>query len=219
MTVVDILYQHELMFKQEEPYKLQLFGRNQMGLEVMAAEFLPDGNSLYIIVADADGHIHVLQFDPDFPGSERGTKLLHRSSFASGAFLLTLNILPRPKRVEDTPDAFFSLSNPCQILTTSQEGSVGLLTSLDEQAYRRLVALQNTLTVNLEHACGLNPRAYRAAETDGMGGAAIVDGNILLRWLEQDLFHQESSSDKVGSDIWEIREDLRRISGEGVTAF
>ncbi len=31
----------------------------------MAADFLPDGEQLFIVAADADGNIHVLQFDPE----------------------------------------------------------------------------------------------------------------------------------------------------------
>jgi hypothetical protein len=31
----------------------------------MAADFLPDGKRLYIIVADDDCNIHVLEYDPE----------------------------------------------------------------------------------------------------------------------------------------------------------
>jgi cleavage and polyadenylation specificity factor subunit 1 len=210
---------------QEEPYKLQLFGRDQFGLEVMAAEFLPDRKNLYVVVADGDGDLHVMQFDPESPESERGTKLLHRSTFASGSFVSTMTLLPSIGgcSVDDgrgseeglnLPNAF---PNPRrQILFTSQEGSVGLITPLPEQVYRRLLALQNLLTANLEHACGLNPRAYRAVETDGIGGAAMVDGSLVRRWLDQDRFHQSSMADRVGSTVWEVREEVNDISGGGL---
>jgi cleavage and polyadenylation specificity factor subunit 1 len=207
---------------QEEPYKLQLFGRDQLGLEVMAAEFLPDGKNLYIIAADADGDLHVLQFDPESPESERGTKLLHRSTFHSGSFISTMTLLPRHDEFAEDDErssaengypTSAALSSQQQILVTSQEGSIGLITPLSEQTYRRLLALQNILTANLEHPCGLNPRAYRAVETDGIGGAAIVDGNLVQHWLDQDIFHQSSMADKVGSTTWELREDLNEIRG------
>lgn len=212
---------------QEEPYKLQLFGRDQVGLEVMAAEFLPDGKHLYIIAADADGDLHVMQFDPESPESERGTKLLHRSTFHSGSFITTMSLLPRndessgghgPKSAENG-FADDSSETAQQILVTSQEGSISLITPLPEQSYRRLSALQNILTANLEHPCGLNPRAYRAVETDGIGGAAMVDGNLVQRWLDQDSFHQSSLADKVGSTTWELREDLNEISGSNLLCF
>ncbi|KAI4193345.1 MAG: hypothetical protein LQ350_008363 [Teloschistes chrysophthalmus] len=48
----------------EEPYQLRLFGKSATKMEVLAADFLPNGKTLYLIVADADSVIHILQFDP-----------------------------------------------------------------------------------------------------------------------------------------------------------
>ncbi|KAH0559977.1 hypothetical protein GP486_003507, partial [Trichoglossum hirsutum] len=49
----------------EEPYKMTLFGKDTSQLGVMAADFFPDGNQLFFVVADKDSIIHVLQFDPE----------------------------------------------------------------------------------------------------------------------------------------------------------
>lgn len=49
----------------EEPYKMILFGKSSTTLEVLTVDFLPDGNDLLIIACDADGAIHVLQYDPE----------------------------------------------------------------------------------------------------------------------------------------------------------
>lgn len=49
----------------EEPYKMMLFGKSGKNMEVLATEFLPDGKELYIVAADADGGLHVLQYDPE----------------------------------------------------------------------------------------------------------------------------------------------------------
>ena len=54
-----------LIFEQEEPYKMMLFGRSRHLLEVLAADFMPFEKQLHIIVADADMNLQVLQFDPD----------------------------------------------------------------------------------------------------------------------------------------------------------
>lgn len=51
--------------QQEEPYKLDLFGKENENLAVVDADFLPDGNKLYILVADDDCNLHVLQYDPE----------------------------------------------------------------------------------------------------------------------------------------------------------
>lgn len=51
--------------QQEEPYQIRLFSKSPQHIEAIAADFLPDGKQLYIIAADADSNIHILQFDPD----------------------------------------------------------------------------------------------------------------------------------------------------------
>jgi len=49
----------------EEPYKMMLFGKSSTSMEVVAAEFLPDGKELYIVAADADCNLHIMQYDPE----------------------------------------------------------------------------------------------------------------------------------------------------------
>jgi len=44
---------------------MTLFGKDPDYLEVAAADFLPDGNKLYMLVADSDCNLHVLQYDPE----------------------------------------------------------------------------------------------------------------------------------------------------------
>lgn len=44
---------------------MTLFGKDLDELEVVAADFLPDGKKLYILVADSDCNLHVLQYDPE----------------------------------------------------------------------------------------------------------------------------------------------------------
>ena len=49
----------------EDPYQLRLFGKSSKHIEVLAVDFLPDGKQLYVVAADSDCNIHVLQFDPE----------------------------------------------------------------------------------------------------------------------------------------------------------
>lgn len=44
---------------------MALFGKDPNYLEVVAADFLPDREKLYILVADSDCNLHVLQYDPE----------------------------------------------------------------------------------------------------------------------------------------------------------
>lgn len=72
------------VFVQEEPYQLRLFSKSPHAIEVLAADFLPDGKQLYLVAADADGNIHVLQFDPE------GKLFKFLSIYASSLLLLLL---------------------------------------------------------------------------------------------------------------------------------
>lgn len=49
----------------EEPYKMMLFGKSNTAMEVLNADFLPDGPELFLVAADTDGNLHILQFDPE----------------------------------------------------------------------------------------------------------------------------------------------------------
>lgn len=49
----------------EEPYKMILFGKSGTNMEVVATDFMPDGKNLFIVVADADCNLHILQYDPE----------------------------------------------------------------------------------------------------------------------------------------------------------
>lgn len=49
----------------EEPYRMIVFGKSTSRLEVLNADLLPDGKELFIVASDAEGQIHILQFDPE----------------------------------------------------------------------------------------------------------------------------------------------------------
>lgn len=49
----------------EDPYRMIQFGKSAKNMEVITADLLPDGKDLFIVVADAEGNIHILQYDPE----------------------------------------------------------------------------------------------------------------------------------------------------------
>jgi cleavage and polyadenylation specificity factor subunit 1 len=103
-----------------------------------------------------------------------------------------------------------------QILITSQNGSLALVTSVSEDSYRRLAALQSQLVNTIEHAGGLNPRAFRAVESDGAGGRGMIDGTLLRQWLSLGRQRQAEIAGRVGAAEWEIRADLEVVGGDGL---
>ena len=216
----------------EEPYKLTVMGKSPKSkMEVMAAEFLPFDGALYILIMDADNYLHVLQYDPENPKSVGGMRLLHRSTFHIGHLVTNMLLVPSTLKPFESQDrdmangtnggeddeATRAPPSLHHILTTSTSGAVGLITPLDEAAYRRLSALQTQLTTVLEHAAGLNPRAYRAVEAESFGGArGVVDGSLVKRLGELGAAKRADVLGRAGSDGWGIRSDLEIIGGGGL---
>ncbi|KAI1001125.1 Protein cft1 [Podosphaera aphanis] len=207
----------------EEPYKMMLFGKSGKNMEVLAAEFLPDGKELYIVVVDAECNLHILQYDPEHPKSLQGHLLLHRSTFALGGHCPSkLLLLPRTRTpgVLPSPDSIqsaTSVSTPeHQIILALSTGCISVLSRLSESQYRRLSTLATQLSNTLYHACGLNPRAHRIdrnAPESMAGSRTVVDGTLLNRWMELGSQKRAEVAGRVGVDVDQIREDLLTLRG------
>ncbi|EXJ58311.1 hypothetical protein A1O7_05736 [Cladophialophora yegresii CBS 114405] len=208
----------------EEPYKLQILGRDFANPPVLEAEFLPAAKQLYIVSAGDDGVLRILQYDPEDPKTERGAKLLLRSTFHTGDTPTSMTLVPPPRPAAAAAAAMSSMdlddapsSQAHTILLTGASGSVALLTPLSEPTYRRLSTLQNVLLSSAldshAHYAALNPRAYRQIETDGIGGRAVIDGDLVRRWWELSTQARASSSDKAGGSGWDVRGDLAVVGG------
>ncbi|KAL1303688.1 hypothetical protein AAFC00_007041 [Neodothiora populina] len=220
----------------EEPYRISLFGKSRSHMEVVEADFLPFEGQLYLVVIDANMDMHVLQYDPEHPKSLAGQRLLHRSTFHTGHLPTKTLLLPstlssssiqadqEDTQMPDHDSRSSSSPDPQQqqnqsaaapnhhILISSLSGSLSLLTPLPEPLYRRLSALQTTLSSILEHPLGLNPRAYRAVEStsgsnsDVGGGAgsigsrSVVDGDLIVRIGELGAGKRAEVLGRVGYD-------------------
>lgn len=205
----------------EEPYKITVLGKSpKTHMEVVAADFLPFDGSLFMLIMDANTDLHVLQYDPENPKTINGLRLLHRSTFHVGHFPTSMTFLPSTLAPFEQQEPLTNGAGegdetpPTQlfhVLTTSLSGSIGLVTPLDEAAYRRLSALQTHLTSILEHAAGLNPRAYRSTEALG-----VVDGGIVRRIGELGALRRADVLSRAGTDAWGLRSDLEIIGGGGL---
>ncbi|KAK4129411.1 hypothetical protein N657DRAFT_609720 [Parathielavia appendiculata] len=222
----------------EEPYKMILFGKSSTKLEVLNADFLPDGKELSIVASDADGHIHILQFDPEHPKSLQGHLLLHRTTFNTGANIPTKSLLlpatsPADKekaRTTTKQNGSSSSSSderepatqrPHVLLLASATGVLAALRPLPESAYRRLSSLAAQLVNSLPHAAGLNPRGYRMPSADcppagveaGIG-RSIVDGAVLERFTELGMARRVELAGRAGyAGIGEVRAELEGVLG------
>ncbi|CAN8101264.1 unnamed protein product [Discula destructiva] len=227
----------------EEPYKMMLFGKSDTKLEVLNVDFLPDGKELFIIAADADANLHVLQFDPEHPKSLQGHLLLHRTTFNVGANLPTQSLLlprvalPSSRTLEpatngDAKPAAGALP-PQILLLASPTGALATLSPLSEASYRRLSSLVSQLITTLPHHAGLNPKAYRmppsATQTtakmapgiESGVGANIVDAAVLSRWNELASGRRGEIAGRVGfAGPDEVRGELEEVLGwSGLSYF
>ncbi|CZS95342.1 hypothetical protein WAI453_011327 [Rhynchosporium graminicola] len=211
----------------EEPYKMMLFGKSAKNMEILQADLLPDGKQLYVVAADSDCNLHIMQFDPEHPKSLQGHLLLHRSTFSLGGHLPTSMTLlpltrattlltPSPSTPDPEDDAASSTIPIHALLLTSSTGSLSLLTPLNEAQYRRLSTLSSHLLNTLYHPAGLNPRAYRVDKDapEGMvGSRTVVDGTVLERWMELGSQRRAEVAGRVGCGVEEVREELVGLQG------
>ncbi|KIW07498.1 uncharacterized protein PV09_01463 [Verruconis gallopava] len=205
----------------QEPYRITLFGKSKQRIEVVDADFLPFEKHLYFIVADGDENIQVLEYDNEDPRSLGGQRLVNKAAFHTGHFPVSLHLLPSSLRTEsqqsisngDMNGRTEPTSRLNQVLLLTQTGAVALISPIDEQTYRRLGALHTYLVNQIDLACGLNPRAYRAVEGALRG---LIDGSLLRRWTELPSSRQQEACAKIGVEEWVLRNDLETIGGAGL---
>ncbi|KAH7313571.1 CPSF A subunit region-domain-containing protein [Stachybotrys elegans] len=208
----------------EEPYTFKVLGKSSSRLPLLVADFLPDGDDLSIVTSDADGDIHVLEFNPEHHKSLQGHLLLHRTSFCvtpniPSSTLLLPRTLPATAPEPSSP--------PHILLLASPSGQLAALTPLAESAYRRLLSVANQLTPALVPHGGLNARAHRIPETSRAVGVetasvrALVDGTVLARWAELGAAKRAEIAGKGGYDgAVDLREELDALLGwSGVAYF
>lgn len=212
----------------EDPYKLTFLGKSRPQMEVVCAEFLPFEGQLFVLVIDADLDLHVLQYDPEDPKTVTGTRLLHRGTFNIGHWPTSMTLLPSTlaptdmqtlrKGTAEEEEIMPDFDQPLyQVLITTQSGSLAVVTPLDSMAYRRLSNIHGQLLTILEHPAALNPRQYRAADSDTAGSRGIIDGMLVQRIGELSYAKRAEVLARSGSDEWTMRSDLEVITGRGLT--
>lgn len=126
---------------------------------------------------------------------------------------------PLPSTDKADEEAPAVVNPPQTVLLTTQTGSLALLTPLTEDTYRKLSTLSNHLSNALYHGAGTNPKAYRIAEDAPeaiVGGRTILDGGILMRWMELSTGKRRDILSRLGEareGSMALREELRSLVG------
>ncbi|KEY74035.1 hypothetical protein S7711_02625 [Stachybotrys chartarum IBT 7711] len=203
----------------EEPYTFKVLGKSSTRVPLLVADFLPDGEDLSIVASDADGEIHIFEFNPDHPKSIQGHLLLHRTTFSVTPNIPTSTLL-LPRALPPSIPSASATHKSHVLLLASPSGSLAALTPLGESAYRRLLSVTNQLIAALVPHGGLNPKAHRVPEStrtvgvETASGRVIIDGTVLARWAEVGAAKRAEIAGKGGYDgSVDLREELDAVLG------
>ncbi|CAH0048218.1 unnamed protein product [Clonostachys solani] len=211
----------------EEPYTFKVLGKSGSRVPILTADFLPDGEDLVMVAIDADGDMHILEFNPDHAKSFQGSLLLHRTTFSLTPNPATNSLLlPRSSDI-----------NTHLLLLSSPSGHLSSLSAISESAHRRLYSLQTQLLSIVPSYAGLNSKAHRLPSTSSITtnsagrsigvdtaagrSAAIIDGEVLARWTELGTAKRAELATKGGYDgVQEMRDELQSVLGwSGLSYF
>ncbi|OAQ62791.1 protein CFT1 [Pochonia chlamydosporia 170] len=211
----------------EEPYTFKILGKSSGNLPLLVADFLPDGEDLSMVAVDAEGDMHILEFNPEHPKSLQGHLLLHRTSFAVTPNAPTSTLL-LPRTFPPTHPQATSPSSHI-LLLACPSGQLAALAPLAESTYRRLLSVTNQLHPAIVPHGGLHSKAHRypdqssaavGVETAASSGRAVVDGTVLARWNELGAAKRADVALRGGYDtVADLRDDLEGILGWGGMAY
>ncbi|KJZ73736.1 Protein cft-1 [Hirsutella minnesotensis 3608] len=219
----------------EEPYTFKVLGKSSGKLPLLVADFLPDGEDLSMVAVDAEGDLHILEFNPEHPKSLQGHLLLHCTTFSVTPNVPTSSLLlPRtlPPGSAQQQSSSSSPARPHLLLLASPSGQLAALAPLAESTYRRLLSIANQLLPALAAYGGLHAKAHRlpdplsrwpavGVETAASSGRSVVDGTMLARWGELGSPKRAEVASKGGYDgVADLRADLEAVLGwTGVSYF
>ncbi|KAK9450054.1 CPSF A subunit region-domain-containing protein [Limtongia smithiae] len=220
----------------EEPYKMQLFGKDLRRIEVVAADFCVNGEIAHFVIADANKRLHVVQYDPEDPKSLSGQRLMPKSEFFVGHNIEAFVMVPQEQfastpstavvpmvdggadSATEPPQSSLGPTEQFMCIGATRSGSLIAVHPVSEAKYRRLVIVQQHLTDRMEHVAGLNPRMHRtltaSSDLEMSVSRAVLDGNLLMKFASLSLEMQLEIIERVGKgasvDIWNHLIELDR---------
>ncbi|TFY75914.1 hypothetical protein EWM64_g8097, partial [Hericium alpestre] len=195
---------------QEDPYKLTVLSKDTQHHCVANADFFFTDRQLSIVTCDEEGVIRVYEYDPSDPESKNGQNLLLRTEFHGQVEYRSSVTVARRVKGED-------MSVPqAKLLCGHTDGSLTSLLPVDESTFKRLQLLQGQLTRNVQHAAGLNPRAFRIVRNDFVSkplSKGILDGNLLSSFNDLPITRQVEITRQIGTDRSLVLRDWASLIG------
>lgn len=206
-----------------EPFRMIMLGKDTQHISVECADFIINDDEIFVLVADNNNVLHLLNYDPDDPQSINGTKLLTKASFELNSTISCLRSLPLIDIEESVQtDALTNIavppplppnttSNYFQVIGSTQDGSFFNVFPINEAAYRRMYILQQQLIDKEFHYCGLNPRLNRIGsiklQNNETNTKPILDYDLIRSFTKLSDDRKRNLANKVSGkgiyqDIW-----------------
>lgn len=204
------------LLRYKDVYKtLSVVSRDVRPLEVYTAQLVVDGGSLGFLVSDREKNLVLFVYNSEAVESHGGTRLLRRADFHVGAHI---NTMWRVCTVSTDPGSGSTnevYSRAQVTMFGTLDGAIGEVLPISEKIYRRLLMLQNSLTVGIPHIAGLNPKAYRTARHEKFSlrnpSRNILDGDLLWKFTNLSFHERQEFARKIGTTSSQIINDLMDI--------
>ncbi len=94
------------------------------------------------------------------------------------------------------------------------DGGLGMMVPVDERMYRRLLLLQQILTMMVQSPLGLNPkdfRLFKSARFRFCRKKGILDGSLLWTFFSLHPVLQDELAAAVGTTAYTVKENMHEI--------
>eukprot|EP00833_Pecoramyces_ruminatium_P003951 jgi/Orpsp1_1/1177983/evm.model.c7180000063622.1 len=201
---------------QEEPAKLVVLGKDFYDLQIYSSEFLIDDNTLFFLVSDADKNICLFTYAPYNVQSSNGQKLLRQADFHVGSHVSCTSRLEKMNVIKKNNSEQNNVKQHCCLCGTL-DGGLCYVVPVSERMYKRMNALNVSLTTGINHIAGLNPRGYRQMHSKAIRLKSnihknILDGDLLYQFTNLSITGQKDMSKRIGSSVEKIMNDLLEMS-------
>ncbi|CAG2173415.1 unnamed protein product [Oppiella nova] len=216
VLIADVYKSISLLRYQEETRTLSLVSKDSRSLQVFACDYAIDGSQMCFVISDSEKNIVLYSYQPEVRESQGGTRLLRRADYHFGSLINSFFRI-RCKIPANITDMRVKQQLQCRHITmfASLDGSLGYFLPVTEKTYRRLLMLQNVLTVSLQHSAGLNPKAFRMikiSRPELMNPSKnILDGDLLVKFATLSMNEKSDLAKKIGTTPSQVMDDLQEI--------
>lgn len=196
-----------------EPFRMIMLGKDLQKVDVSCGDFIVRDEEIYILIADYEGNLHLVKYDPDDPESLNGQKLLNKASFATNSYVTSMKSIPITAEFynSEVRELQKGITDNFQSIGSTVDGSFFSVFPVQENSYRRMYILQQQLIDKEYHYCGLNPRLNRFGglnSSNDINVKPILDYEVLRSFMKLSDDRKRNLASKVSGDYQDVWRDL-----------